>query len=117
MDLSASLGTDQRARHEAQKLVEEIVAIVRSGTRFRVVLNREGGEVAVAETLHRAVVQIEMGELIFGIGEQAGLDGEAVVLGGDRDLAGGEVLDRVVRAAVSELQLERPSAAGQSHDL
>ena len=43
--------------------------------------------------------------------------GEAVVLGGDLDLAGAQVLDRVVGAAVAELELERAPAQGQGEQL
>ena len=39
-------------------------------------------------------------------GSESAIDGEAVVLRGDGDLAGAQVLDRLVAAAVAELELE-----------
>ncbi len=50
-------------------------------------------------------------------GGGVGIHGEAVVLGGDLDPAGVEVLHRVVGAVVPEGQLERPRAERQRQDL
>src|SRR5699024_6036423 len=44
-------------------------------------------------------------------------EGETVVLGGDRDLAGLEILHRHVGAAVAELQLVGVQAEGAAEDL
>ena len=44
--------------------------------------------------------------MISAPGDALVLDREAVVLGGDLDDAGAQVLDRVVGAAVAELELE-----------
>ena len=49
--------------------------------------------------------------------QRIGIDGEAVVLGRDLDLVRGEVLHRVVAAAMAELQLERLPAQRQAEDL
>src|SRR3989442_3808123 len=68
------------AGHQLDELVEEIVAIVRPGARFRMVLDGKRREVPVAEALHGAVGQIQMGELKLGMLEKPGLDREAVVL-------------------------------------
>jgi len=40
-----------------------------------------------------------------------------VVLGGDLDLVGFEVLDRLIRSEVAELEFERASAEGLSEQL
>src|SRR5438876_7842317 len=82
---SRCVRSGERARrlagiHQLQKLGEEIVAIMRSRARFRVVLDREGGQGAVAKSLDRAVIQVEVGELQVGIVEEVGQDSEAVVL-------------------------------------
>ena len=45
-------------------------------------------------------------------GKRIGIDRESVILRSDRDLAGAQILDRLVAAAVAELQLEgRPPNA------
>src|SRR5262249_58850004 len=46
-----------------------------------------------------------------------GMDGEAVVLGGDLHLAGGHVLHRLVAAVMSELELVGAAAERESEDL
>jgi len=50
-------------------------------------------------------------------GQAAGLDDEAVVLAGDLDLAGFEVLDRVIAAAVTLVHLGRTGAQRQRQHL
>ena len=52
----------------------------------------------------------ELGQRIFG-------DREAVVLRGDFDGAGLQILHRMIRAAMAELELERLRAAGQAEQL
>ena len=49
--------------------------------------------------------------------ERVGIDGEAVVLRGDLDAAGAEVFDRMVAAAVAELELVGLAAEGQAEEL
>ena len=50
-------------------------------------------------------------------GSDSGFDRKAVILRGDLDLAGPQFLDRVIRAAMAELQLEGLAADGQPEDL
>ena len=57
-----------------------------------------------------------MGDLDIS-GERFGIDGETVILRGDLDLAGLEKLDGMVRAAMTELQLERLAAQREAKDL
>jgi hypothetical protein len=49
--------------------------------------------------------------------QRVGIDGEAVVLRGDLHLARAQVLHRVVRAAVAELQLEGAPPHGEPQHL
>src|SRR3954452_5176867 len=100
--------------------VEEVEAVVRAGPGLRVVLDRAARDVEEREALHRAVVEVQVRQLR---GAEVGLpahglvgvdrllptrpqDREAVVLRGDLDAAGLEVLDGVVAAAMAEGQLE-----------
>src|SRR3954468_9324416 len=50
-------------------------------------------------------------------GEGGGIDGEAMVLRRDLDLAGGQILHGVVRAVMTERQLVRPATGGEAEDL
>ena len=50
-------------------------------------------------------------------GQRVGIDREAVVLAGDRDRAGGEVLDRLVAAVVAELELAGLAAQREPEQL
>src|SRR3954464_2014976 len=104
-----------------QEAVEEIEAVVRAGPGLGVVLDGAPGDVEQRQALDRAVVEVDVAELgraevclpAHGLVGGDGLlaaraeDREAVVLRGDLDAAGLEVLDRVVGAAVAEGQLER----------
>ena len=76
------------------------------------VLHAEGGALRRGDALDGAVVEVDVGDL--GVGEAVVLDGEAVVLGGDLDAAGAQVLDRLVAAAVAEFQLEGFPAEGMA---
>jgi hypothetical protein len=70
----------------------------------------------MAEALERAVVQIPMRRLHFAR-QRLRVHGESVVLRRDRDGARRQVGDRVIRAAVSELQLESPGAEREPEEL
>src|SRR3954462_13078531 len=112
-----------------QEAVEEVEAVVRAGGGLGVVLDRAAGDVEQRQALDGAVVEVQVRELR---GAEVGLpahglvgvdrllasrpqDREAVVLRGDLDAAGLEVLDRMVAAAVAEGQLEglQPDRAAQ----
>ena len=76
-----------------------------AGAGFGVVLDAEDGQVGVAEAFDGAVVEVDVGDDAAAGFEALLVDGEAVVLAGDLDSAGVEVLDRLVAAAVAELEL------------
>ncbi|CAM5561573.1 hypothetical protein SBADM41S_01617 [Streptomyces badius] len=74
------------------------------------------------ESLDDLVVQADVGDLGAaerGVGDlvERGVDGEAVVVRGDLDLAGGAVLHRLVDAAVAVLQLVGAEAERAAEDL
>src|ERR1044072_7605333 len=116
---------------EREEGVEEVAGVVGARACLRVVLDGRGADVAQDQALDRAVVEVEMGELG---GAEVGLpanrlggpdarlaarplDGEAVVLRGDLDAAAGQLLDRMVGAAVAEGQLEGLQADGAAEQL
>src|ERR1700744_3219788 len=104
-----------------QEAVEEMDAVVRSGSRPRAVLDAAAGGAEQRQSLDSPVVEVDVRELR---GAEVGVPAhrlvavdrllpagaehrEAVVLRGDLDASGLEVLDGVVGAAVPERQLER----------
>ncbi len=50
-------------------------------------------------------------------GSESGIHGETVVLRGDGDLAGGEVLDGLIAAVMAEFEFEGLPAKGVAEDL
>src|SRR3954451_11299933 len=99
--ISERLGT--LALHQGYEAVEQVGGVVRAGCRFGVVLDAEGRSVEEAKSLHHVVVEADVGDLgaaVGGVGDlvEWGVDGEAVVVRGDLDLAGRTVLHRVVGA-------------------
>src|ERR1700733_7374114 len=89
-----------RLSHQADKSPEQIMAVARAGRRFRVVLHRKHRLVFQRET---AIGAVEQGHMrLDGISRQArAVDGEAMVHGGDLDLAGGQVFHGMVGAVMA----------------
>ena len=97
---------------------------MRAGGGLRMVLHRERGDVQGVEALDHGVVEVVVAHL--DAAEPGGrvehalqrrLDGEAVVVRGDLDPAGGLVEHRLVDAAVSERQLVGAKAQGAPEQL
>src|SRR3546814_1659572 len=80
------------------------------------VLYGEDRPVLEPDPFVRAVEQRDVGDFGFG-GQAVGHHHEAVVLAGDLDPPGLQVLDRVVRAPVAALHLFRPGAERQAQQL
>src|SRR5437660_10054909 len=80
--------------------VEQVMAVGRARRGLGMVLDREGRLVGAAQALVAAVEQRDVGYL-YGLGQRLGDDAEAVILRRDLDLAGGDVLDRLVGAAMA----------------
>ena len=87
--------------------VEQVGAVVRAGTGLGVVLHREGvgvgGACSPSQTPSLRLTWVIVGHAA----EAVGGDGEVVVLAGDLDRPGRQVLHRVVGAVVAERQLHR----------
>src|SRR3954453_8069276 len=113
--------SSRRGIDALQETIEEVEAVVRAGPRLGVVLDGAARHVEQLEALDGAVIEVDVAELRapevgLPLDRLVGVDrlravgpqhGEAVVLRGDLDLAGRQVLDRVVAAAVAERELER----------
>src|SRR5437588_656817 len=95
---------------------EDVLVVPGPRPGLRMVLDGEDRQLAVGHALDRAIVQVDMGHLELRR-EGIRIDREAVVLRGDVDAAGAQVLDGLVAAAVAELQLERLSSEGEREQL
>ena len=80
------------------------------------VLHAEDRQALVPQALERLIVEVDVAQLDVGW-KSGGIDREAMILGGDLDLAGRLVADRVVGAAVAELELEGLAAEGLAENL
>jgi hypothetical protein len=109
-----ALPTGERCLHESDELSEQIAGVMRAGCRFGVILHAEDRPLALAKAFDGLIIQIEMRQLEL-LGQLR--DGEAVVVRRDLDFAREEVLDGLVRSAVSELQFVRARAQGQTQNL
>src|SRR5437773_6416595 len=98
------------------ELVEKISRVMRPGCSFGVILHTKDRQFLVTHSFDCAVVQVDVGHLNLG-GERLRIDGEAVILCGDRHFAGAQIFDRLIRAAMAEFQLECRSAKSEPENL
>src|SRR4051812_20596096 len=118
--------SDQRlvavAFDELLEAVEQVVRVVRAGRRLGVVLHGERRRVKAAQPLDDVVVEagvahLDTAEVGGRHAVQRRVHGEAVVVRGDLDLAGGAVEHRLVDAAVPVAELVGAEAEGAAEDL
>ena len=103
--------------HQIDEIVEEVARIVWAGGGFGVVLDGKGFLALAKDSLVRVVVEVQVRQFDVLIRKRVHIDAEAVVLAGDFDLAGLEILDGVVGAAVAKLELVSLGAEGESENL
>ena len=111
-----SLGIDA-ASHHGNESLEHAVAVERPTVGFGVELERKGPLARVVEAFTGAVVDVDEAHHRPGIGQRGVVHGVAVILTGDIDPAGLEVLRRLVCAPVAELHLSCACAGGNGHHL
>src|SRR6266511_3706171 len=109
--------TSPRAFHDRDETLEQVVGVVRPRRSLRVVLHGEHGQLAVAHALGGAVIEIDVRLHETGLLHGLRVHGEAMVLRGDLDTAGEEILDWMIGAVVTELELLRLSAERQAENL
>src|SRR5689334_17183006 len=102
--------------HQPDKSLEEIMAVLRAGARLGVVLHREYWLAGHPQSFVGAVEQRKMRGL-HSAGQALGLHDKPVVLAGYLDLAGQQVLYRVIGAPVAARHLARASAERQRQQL
>ena len=73
---------------------------------LRVILHAEQRQVPVPQAFERLVIQVDMRQLNFAVGQRVWIDGEIMVVRGDLDLPGLQLLYRMIAAMMSKLQLE-----------
>ena len=96
---------------EVDELAEEVVGVVGAWAGFGVVLDGEDGQGCVADAGDGAIVEVEVGEFVVGVGGDGfGGDCEAVVLAGDFDSA--LQAAGLVEAAMAEFQFEGVVSGG-----
>ena len=81
------------------KSVEHVLVVEGARGRFRMVLDGHYRKRLVSNALDGVVVQVDVADLDLRR-ERIRIDREAMILGGDMDETGLQVLDRVVRAPV-----------------
>src|SRR3569833_3628581 len=96
--------------HQLAEVLEEAGGVVRTGRGLGVVLDAERGSVEQPEPLDHPVVEVDvpaLGAAVRGVERsvQRRLHGEAVVVAGDVNPAGGALLHGLVDPAVAEPQL------------
>src|SRR4051812_40670014 len=92
------------AAHHLHELVEEVRHLARAGACLGVALEAVRGLVGELDALQRPVEERAVrGSHIRR--QRLLVHGEAMVLAGDEDLAGGEVLHRMIRSVMAELHL------------
>src|SRR5256714_13955087 len=101
-------------RHE---ILENVLVVPRPRVGLGMVLDGEDRQLPMGHPFHRAVVQVHVSDLEFRLRQGRRIDGKAVILRGDVDPPGAEVLHGLIPAAVSELQLERLPAEGEGQKL
>src|SRR5260221_11909023 len=98
---------------QPHETLEKVVAVLRTGRGFRMVLHRKDRLALDLQPLIGVVEQRDMRGRGPG-GQALRQDAEAVILAGDLDLAGGEGLDRMIGAAMADLHLGGPAPKCQA---
>src|SRR6266542_3421408 len=108
----------RRPRAGGHEPVEDRQGIERARRALRVVLDRLDREIAVAESLNGAVVEIDLADPeATGGGQRLGDDSHLVILGGDLDEPQVDVADGVIGAVMPEAETPRVGPGRSGHDL
>src|SRR5690606_178059 len=102
--LSSLLAASLVGVHQFQEVVKDRRNVLWPRAGLGMPLETEGGFVGQFQALQRSVEQGQVRDPDIGR-QTGGIASEAVVLAGDEDLAGGEVLHRVIGAMMAELHL------------
>lgn len=102
--------------HQADELVEQIHAVVRTGAGLWVILHRKDRQGPMMKPFQRLIIQVDVGR--FHVRRKGGrIDGETMILRGDLNSSGPTIKHRLVGATMSKLQLESLAAEGLTQKL
>src|SRR5271163_3218176 len=90
---------------------------MRAGRRFGMILHTEQRQVAMPQAFQSLVVQVDVRQLDFTVGQRIRVDGKIMVVRRDLNLARLQLLDRMIPAMMPELQLESFSAQCNASEL
>lgn len=97
------------------KAGKEVIAVARACRGFRMVLQAHDRQPFVPQPLQCMIIEIDVSSLNIGRFVQHHM--KTVILGGNFNASGGQILDRMVAAVMSELELFSRSAEGVSDKL
>ena len=103
--------------HEFDEIIEEVMRVVRSGRRFRVILHAEYRMAAVTKTFQGLIVQVHVRDLDIGWIERIPVDRESVIVRRNFNSLVDPVEHRVVRAAMTEFELIGLATECQAQEL
>src|SRR5882672_1947161 len=90
---------------------------MRSRRGLGVILHGQHRLALVPETFQRLVVEIDVCVFDLVRVQRIGVDREAMILRRDLDASAAKILDRMIAAAMSELQLVRAAAEREAEEL
>ena len=103
--------------HKRSELIEQIGTVLRAGRTFGMVLHAEHFGCLVPYALYRVIQQIDVRDLQPRVLKALFVYGIAVVLRGDLNFPCFQIFNRVISAAVAELQFICLGTAGQANHL
>lgn len=74
-----------------------------AGGMFRMVLHRKSRIAPMAHSFKAAVIEIDMGQFNGILVKGRDINGKTMILRGDFDMTGGQILDWLIAAAMTEL--------------
>ena len=98
--------------HHLHEFTKEILSVVGPWRGLGVILDGKDGKFLMPHPFERSVIEVQLCDFdLIGI-ERVGIDRESMILRGDHDPTGLEVLDRLIGPPMAEFQFERPSTKG-----
>src|SRR4030042_147311 len=102
--------------HNLQKPAKQVNIILRAGRAFGVVLYRYDWQLFMAQSLNCAVIQIYLTDLKSAL-YAIGINGIAVILGGDINSACCQITDRMIATTVAEFEFESSGSESTAYHL
>src|SRR5579872_7399719 len=104
--ISSSSASPFPLLHHLHKILEQIMRVMRPRRGLRVILHAEQRQISMAQPFQRLVVQVDVRQFNFILRQRIRIHREIMVVRRDLDLAGLQLLHRMVPTVMSELKLE-----------